>query len=63
MTHEDIQLSIIRTLSPEKKLDLAMGLYHSARELKAAWLRCQHEDWTEQQVMATVREIFVNARS
>lgn len=63
MPNEDIQLSILRTLSPEKKLDLALRLYHSARELKAAWLRQQHGDWTERQVMAAVREAFVNARS
>ena len=60
---DDIQLSIIRTMSPEKKLDLALRLYHSARELKAAWLRHQHGDWTEQEVMAAVREAFAHARS
>jgi len=64
MTQEnDIQLSIIRAMTPEKKLNITMRLYHSARELKAAWIRQQHKDWTEKKVQFAVREAFLNARS
>ena len=63
MTHEnDIQISILRAMSPEKKLNLAMRLYHSARELKAAWIRQQHREWSEEEVQSAVREAFINAR-
>jgi hypothetical protein len=59
----DIQFSILQAMSPEKKLNVAMRLYHSARELKAAWIRQQHETWSEDQVQSAVREAFLNARS
>jgi len=41
----------------------AESLCWSARELKAAWLRSQHGDWTENQVAREVARIFANARS
>jgi dephospho-CoA kinase len=63
VTSEDIQQRLFRAMSPEKKLNIAMQLYDSARQLKAAWLRQQHQDWTEQQVQAKVKEIFLYARS
>ena len=59
----DIQLSIMRAMTPEKKLNVAMRLYHSARELKAAWIRQQHKEWPEHEVQLAVREAFINARS
>jgi hypothetical protein len=59
----DIQFSILQAMSPEKKLKVAMRLYHSARELKAAWIRQQHEEWSEREVQLAVREAFINARS
>ena len=50
-------------MSPAQKLEVALRLYHSARELKAAGLRVQPPDWTEDQIEEKVREIFLYART
>ena len=52
-----------RSMSPEKKLELSLRLYYSARELKRSWLKQQHPDWSEANVEKRVREIFLYARS
>lgn len=55
----EIQTEIFRRMTPEQKLRAAMRLYWSARELKAAWLRTEHPEWTPAQVSAEVREAFL----
>ncbi len=57
------QFEAFRRMSPERRLALAEQLYWSARELKAAGLRTQHADWTEEQVAREVTRIFLHARS
>ncbi len=57
------QLTIYRRMSPQRRLALAEGLYWTAREMKAAWLRAQHADWSEAQVLREVTRIFSNART
>ena len=57
------QIAAFRRMSPERRLALAEQLYWSAREWKAAWLRTQHGDWSEEQVRAEVTRIFSNART
>jgi hypothetical protein len=59
----DIQNQILAKMSPGKKLEIAMQLYYSARELKAAGLRTDHPDWDEKQVQQAVREAFLYART
>ncbi|MBW8041678.1 MAG: hypothetical protein FVQ85_17005 [Planctomycetes bacterium] len=59
----DIQNQILAKMSPEKKLVVAMQLYYSARELKAAGVRADNPDWDEKQVQQAVREAFLYARS
>jgi hypothetical protein len=63
MAQQKLQDKILRQMTPQQKVDLAMNLYYSARELKSAWIRQLHEDWSDQQVAEAVREVFVNARS
>ena len=63
MNGSDIQKEIFKKMTPEQKLKAAMRLYWSARRLKAAWLRRQNPDWTEEQVQEKVTEIFKNART
>ncbi len=63
MEYSNEHLEILKKMSPQQKLEAAMNLYHSARKLKAAWLRQQHSDWSEQEIEQAVREAFVNARS
>ena len=51
------------SMNPEKKLELSLQLYYSARELKRSWLKQQHPDWSEAVTEAKVREIFLYART
>jgi len=57
------QIEIYRKMSPQKKLEIAFGLYNVAKELKAAGLRMIHADWTEGQIKKEVTRIFLNART
>jgi len=50
-------------MTPEQKLDVALRLYYSARELKAAGLRALHPDWDEEKIREELREIFFHART
>ncbi len=63
MTGQEIQSEILRKMTPTQKLQLAMRLYYSAWEFKAAWLRELHKDWSNEQVAHEVRRIFANAGS
>jgi len=54
---------ILQAMSPAQKLRAAERLYYSARQLKAAALRAEHPDWTEEAIRQAVREIFLYARS
>jgi hypothetical protein len=55
----DPQTEILRRMTPEQKLRASMRLYWSARELKAAWFRAEHPEWTEAQVKKAVRDAFL----
>jgi len=57
------QKRIFQSMTPEQKLKVALQLYYSARELKAAGLRSQNPGWTEERIQGKVREIFLYARS
>ena len=57
------QFASFRRMLPERRLALAEQLYWTAREVKAAWLRAQHVDWSEDQVKREVTRIFLHARS
>lgn len=54
-----MQTEIFRRMTPEQKLRAAMRLYWSARELKAAWFRAEHPEWSEAQVAKAVRDAFL----
>jgi len=57
------QIAIFRQMTPERRLSLAEQLYWTARELKAAWLRARHPDWTDQQISQEVTRLFLHART
>jgi Rv0078B-related antitoxin len=63
MTQENKQHEIIKKMSPQQKLEASMSLYHSAKKLKAAWLKQQHPDWTSEQIDQAVRKAFAHART
>lgn len=50
-------------MTPEKKLEITLRLYHSAKELKAAGLRMQNPDWSQEKIQNTLRSVFLNART
>lgn len=50
-------------MTPEKKLQLAMDLYYSAKAIKAAGLKKRHPDWSTEKINQKVREIFLYARA
>ena len=54
-------VAMLRSLSGEQKLRTASAMYWSARALKAAGLRSQFPDWSEEQVQQKVKEIFLYA--
>ena len=57
------QKRIFQAMEPEKKLRIMQMLYYSAKELKAAGLRAQNSDWTNEKIKDRVREIFLYART
>ncbi len=58
-----LQKKIFQSMTPGKKLELSMSLYFSARKLKAAALRNQNPDWSEEKIDNKVKEIFLYART
>jgi hypothetical protein len=57
------QIAILRGMTLRQRWDTACRLYWSARRLKAAFLRDQHPEWSEDAVQAEVRRLFLYARS
>lgn len=58
----EYQLQCYRRMSPGEKLATAAALYWSARRLKAAFLRQQHPDWSDEQLEREVRSVFTHVR-
>jgi len=56
------QLEIFRSMSPSERWQAARSLYWSARRLKAAYLRKQHPDWSDEQIEQAVKKAFQHAR-
>ena len=54
-------IATLRRMTGAQKLRTAFQMYWGARRLKAARLRQQHPDWTEEQVQQRVKEIFMYA--
>ena len=57
------QKRIFQEMTPEQKLRVALRLYYSARELKAAGLRARNPEWNEVEIQSKVKDVFLNARS
>ena len=54
-------IATLRRMTGAQKLRTAFQMYWGARKIKAARLRQQHPDWTEEQVQQRVKEIFMHA--
>ncbi len=50
-------------MTSEKELQVALDLYYSAKELKAAGLKQRHPEWSTERIRQKVREIFLYART
>jgi hypothetical protein len=57
------QFAIYRRMTPEQRWRVAQQLYWTARRHKAAFLRSQHPEWSEDRVEDEVRRVFLNART
>ncbi len=57
------QIEILRAMTGEKRLQLAEKLYWSARRMKIAGLRAQHPEWSQEQLEAETRRVFLYART
>jgi hypothetical protein len=57
------QKRIFQSMKPEQKLQIALRLYYSAKDLKAAGLRAQNPDWPEEKILNKLRSIFLHART
>ena len=55
------QKKIYESMSAEEKIQIALRLYYSARQLKLAALRDQNPDWTERKIQEQLRQIFLYA--
>ncbi len=60
---DEVLADIYRRMTPQKKLEVAFGLYHSAWKLKSAGIRMLHPDWTEEHIANEAKKIFSNART
>jgi len=54
---------ILRAMTPAQKLAAAEDMYRAARAIKAAALRQQHPDWSEEEIRRKVRDIFLHGRT
>ena len=52
-----------RKLTFEQKLEVALRLYHSAKELKIAAMKKFHPELTDKEIEEKVKKIFLYARS
>jgi hypothetical protein len=57
------QIKALRKMSLQRRAELALGFIRSMRQMKAAALRAQHPDWSEQQVATELRRLTLHARS
>jgi len=56
---EEIQTALIRQMTPQRRLAVARELYETAWQIKKGSLRRQHPDWSEQEIHAKCRRVFL----
>lgn len=59
----EVQQRVFQRMSPEQRWQVAVRLYWSARELKAAALRSWHPELGEGEIQRMVKEAFLYART
>lgn len=53
---DDVMAGVYRDMKPEKRLEIALGMWLSARQMLYEAIRSFHPDWTEEKVERTVAE-------
>ena len=53
------RIAELRSMTPEQKWRAAERLYWDVRRTKAVELHTEHPDWSEQEVQAEVRRVFL----
>lgn len=53
---DDVMVGVYRDMKPEERLETALGMWLSARQMLYEAIRSFHSDWTEDQVERTVAE-------
>ena len=56
---EELQNDLIRRMPPGRRLQIAQELYETAWQLKESGLRHQHPDWSDAQIRAKCRLVFL----
>ena len=57
------QVAIYRTMTPQQRLEQALRMNRTMRELMAAGFRDRHPAWTEPQVKRAVADRILHART
>lgn len=56
---EQLQNELIRRMTPGRRLEIAQELYRTAWQLKEAGLRRQYPDWSDAEIRAKCRLVFI----
>lgn len=51
-------LQVLQAMTPEQKLRAAERRYYSARQLRAAALRAERPDWTDEEIRRALQEAW-----
>ncbi len=54
------QIAAFKAMTGEQRFRVAEQLYWSARKMKAAGIRAQHPEWTEERVQEEMRRVFLH---
>jgi hypothetical protein len=53
---DDVMAGVYRNMKPEQRLEIALGMWLSTRQMLYEAIRSFHPEWTEAQVERTVAE-------
>lgn len=56
-------VAALKRLTPGERLQVGCSLYSEARRLKAAMLKAQHPEWSQEDVERAVRSSFLHGQS
>ena len=57
------QIKALRKMTPAQRLRVGFAFMEEMRQLKAAALRAQHPDWSEEEVARALREFVLHGAS